>query len=34
MIKEQRVDVPVNFDEKDMLLIPFIEFYKNIAVSC
>ncbi|KAI7898051.1 uncharacterized protein BX663DRAFT_582987 [Cokeromyces recurvatus] len=34
MTKEQRVDVPVNFDEKDVLLIPFIEFYKSVAVAC
>lgn len=33
MIKEQRVEVPVRFDEKDLKLISFIEFYKTVAVS-
>ncbi|GAA5816475.1 hypothetical protein MFLAVUS_010004 [Mucor flavus] len=34
MKKEYRVNVPVNFGEKDTLLISFVEFYKSVAVAC
>ncbi|KAI9265547.1 hypothetical protein EDC94DRAFT_559778 [Helicostylum pulchrum] len=32
MNKKQRVEVPVNFKEKDVLIVPFIEFYLTLVV--
>ena len=32
MNKEQRVVVPVDFKEKDITMIPFIQFYLTLAV--
>ncbi|EIE80265.1 hypothetical protein RO3G_04970 [Rhizopus delemar RA 99-880] len=32
MVKEQRVVVPVDFKEKDISMIPFIQFYLPLAV--
>ncbi|KAI9496390.1 hypothetical protein BDB00DRAFT_881992 [Zychaea mexicana] len=34
MHKEQCVEVPVNFSEKNELLVPFIEFYSTVAAGC
>ncbi|KAI9361473.1 hypothetical protein BD770DRAFT_418843 [Pilaira anomala] len=34
MIKEQRVDVPVRFYEKDITILPFICFFKTLAIAC
>ncbi|KAI8380236.1 hypothetical protein BD560DRAFT_323901, partial [Blakeslea trispora] len=34
MNKEQRVDVPVRFSDKDVTLLPFICFFKTLAVAC
>ncbi|KAG2217796.1 hypothetical protein INT45_001121, partial [Circinella minor] len=34
MNKEQRVEVPVNFFEKNASLIPFLEFYSTVAGAC
>ncbi|KAI7880819.1 uncharacterized protein EV154DRAFT_540078 [Mucor mucedo] len=31
MIKEQRVDVPISFSEKDITILPFICFFKTLA---
>ncbi|KAI9488980.1 hypothetical protein BDB00DRAFT_771479 [Zychaea mexicana] len=33
MNKEQRVDVAIGFSEKDITLLPFICFFKTLAVS-
>ena len=33
MNKEQRVEVPVDFCEKNAALVPFVEFYSTVAVS-
>lgn len=33
MNKEYRVDVPIRFSEKDITLLPFICFFKTLAVS-
>ena len=33
MNKEQKVEVPVKFAQKDLYLLEFIEFYKSLAVS-
>ncbi|KAI8974437.1 hypothetical protein BDB01DRAFT_728946 [Pilobolus umbonatus] len=32
MNKEQRMVVPVDFKEKDIIMIPFIQFYLTVAV--
>ncbi|KAI9481054.1 MAG: hypothetical protein EXX96DRAFT_618020 [Benjaminiella poitrasii] len=34
MTKEQRVNIPVNFSEKDITVLPFICFFKTFAVAC
>ncbi|KAI9005466.1 hypothetical protein CLU79DRAFT_713129 [Phycomyces nitens] len=34
MTKEQRVVVPVEFKEKDISMIPFIQFYLTLAAEC
>ncbi|KAI9313576.1 hypothetical protein BX666DRAFT_1864022 [Dichotomocladium elegans] len=34
MNKEQRVDVPIRFSEKDITLLPFICFFKTLAAAC
>lgn len=33
MTKEQRVNVPISFSEKDITVHPFIWFFKTLAVS-
>ncbi|KAI9033716.1 hypothetical protein CLU79DRAFT_691975 [Phycomyces nitens] len=34
MNKEQRVEVPVTFSQKDITLQPFVCFYKTLAAAC
>ncbi|KAI7860402.1 hypothetical protein BDC45DRAFT_101397 [Circinella umbellata] len=33
MNKEQKVEVPVKFAQKDLYLLEFIEFYKSLALA-
>ena len=33
MTKEQRVNVPISFSEKNITILPFICFFKTLAVS-
>ncbi|KAI7903548.1 uncharacterized protein BX663DRAFT_530727 [Cokeromyces recurvatus] len=34
MTKEQRVNVPISFSEKDITVLPFICFFKTLAIAC
>ncbi|CAO3695775.1 unnamed protein product [Rhizopus stolonifer] len=34
MTKEQRVNVPISFSEKDITVYPFICFFKTLAIAC
>ncbi|KAL0076555.1 hypothetical protein F4703DRAFT_1906326 [Phycomyces blakesleeanus] len=34
MAKEQRVKVPTSFPEKDITILPFICFFKTLAITC
>ncbi|KAG0928310.1 hypothetical protein G6F57_013565 [Rhizopus arrhizus] len=34
MTKEQRVNVPISFSETDITILPFICFFKTLAIAC
>ncbi|EIE91084.1 hypothetical protein G6F46_009389 [Rhizopus delemar] len=34
MTKEQSVNVPISFSEKDITVLPFICFFKTLAIAC